>query len=80
MRREEPKRKSSQGRGTALSDEPDDEGDLHIAEQNGRIRVEGEEAMEPNLESLGEREGGATQDEDVGVDDIIIIIYLFLLL
>ena len=65
---EEPKRKSSQGRGTALGNEPDEEGSSH--QNDGKIKVGGDEAMEPNLESLGERRGGATQ----GIIYIVIII------
>ena len=41
--------------------EPDDEGGVFTSQSNGKIGVGGEEAMEPNLESLGERGGSATQ-------------------
>ena len=46
-------------------------GDLHIT-SNGKIRVGGDEAMEPNLESLGRSRGG--DDDEDGCDGCIIII------
>ena len=49
--------------GTALGNEPDDEGE----------KVGGDEAMEPNFESLGRSRGG-DDDEDDGCDGCIIII------
>ena len=49
------KRKPSQGRGTARTVNQNDERGIFTSQSNGKIRVGGEEAMEPSLESLGER-------------------------
>ena len=35
---------------------------IFTSQSNGKIRVGGEEAMEPNLESLGERGGGGSNE------------------
>ena len=48
---------------------------IFTSQSNGKIRVGGEEAMEPNLESLGERGGGATQAISYNICILIIMMW-----